>query len=274
MKFHFIFWIALFLILSIISGQVYIGTTEGYIYNTEGQKVSGATVTVSVDNCNFADGCKEVTTSESTGYYIVANLILPKNGPLKVSAQKMTPLGLEFGSASDVANQYQAAYVDVIMCLPPPNPSLTQEPNSHDPFTTLDWTSSADKKGYATYDEFKLDSSPIVKSTNSGGKSMDVTNLAYKKHTWQVRTCNPYCCSAWQSSSFTVGNTKPNKPILTPQSDIGPQTITLLWTSGIDDEADTTYDIYEFGIDGGPNRKTISDAASGQVEDTFGCNFY
>lgn len=273
MKKIFLTFLAFLLILislTTIKADVYVGTCEGYVRNTEGQFVQNAFVRATVNKCIVQ--CSQETTTESTGYYVVANLNLPKKESLTVYAEKSTPLGLEFGSASGLANDYQAAYVNVTICLPPPAPTLIDEPNTHDTSVKLEWTSYADKKGYSTYDEFQIDSRAIVKSNNPGVKNIDVSNLDYRQHTWQVRTCNPFCCSVWVSDSFNVGNLRPLPPNLTDQPDTAPGFVSLNWTSGIDPDGDKTYDEYCFGI---VNEETcILDAKSPIEEEVFCCHYY
>lgn len=263
----------IFLLILIPStlADVYVGTCEGYIYNTEGQTVDASDVTVTVNQCVV--GCSQPTVSEPSGYYVSANLNLPKQGVVTVYAQKMTALGLEFGQANGVANNYQAAYVDVVICLPPPQPVLIQEPNTHDTFATLEWTSSADLKGYATWDEIRVDSTNYPDDLNPGSKSLDVTGLSFSSHTWRVRTCTTYCCSSWVTDTFNVGNTRPNPPILTPQLDTAPTTIDFTWISGTDEDLDETFDEFEYHIIEDTWEAT-TDAISPLSKEVFGCNYY
>lgn len=263
--------IALLMLSGYVNAEIYLGTCEGYIRNTETQVVSDARVVMTVNSCS--SGCSQETTSESTGYYLSANLNLPKLGIINVYAEKNTALGLEYGIASGTANEFQAAKVDVIICLPPPEPTLVNEPNSHSTSAVLEWTSYADKKKYPVYDEFQMDSRTIVKSNNFGAKSQDVTNLNFSSHTWRVRTCNDYCCSRWISNSFSLGNSPPSNPVLQSQPDTIPETLILGWTSGLDPDRDATYDEYEFEILNGNTRK-VTNAISPQNEEVFGCKYY
>ena len=268
----FIFIIFLFFIISPVKADVYVGTCEGHVYNTEGQLVSSARVVARVDRCIIA--CSRETSTDANGYYVVANLNLPKLETLTVYAEKMTALGLEFGSNQGTANEYQAALVDVVICLPPPKPDLVDEPNTHNTSVTLEWTSYADKKGYSVYDEFRIDSGAAKRITNFGTRSQDVTNLAFSSHNWQVRTCNPFCCSEWVTDYFNVGNLPPSPPNLTDQLDTVPGKVSLSWQSGIDPDGDETYDEYKFGIIDTSTTKTIIEATSPQEEDVVGCNYY
>jgi len=257
--------------LPLINADVYIGTSEGYIFNTDEQVVSGATVRATVNACVVE--CSQETLSESTGYYIIANLNLPKNELLTVYAEKQTNLGLEFGFNSDFSNKFQAASINVTICLPPPAPTLDPEPNTHDTSITLEWTSHKDKKRYTTYDEYRLDSGAIITKNGDGRKSQSESGLSFSLHTWQVRTCNPFCCSVWILDSFNVGNLPPSKPNLTDQLDIAPGPVTLFWISGIDPDDDDTHDEYEFGIIN-EEKNNLIDANSPQSEEAFGINYY
>jgi len=263
-----------FLILILIpstSADVYVGTTEGYIYNTEGQVVDASDVTVTVNQCIV--GCTQSIVSENSGYYVTANLNLPKQGVVTVYAQKMTALGLEFGQANGIANDYQAANVNVVICLPAPQPSLVQEPNTHDTFATLEWASSADLKGYATWDEVRVDSTNYPKNNNPGSKSLDITGLSFSSHTWRVRTCTNFCCSSWVTDTFNVGNTRPNPPTPTPQLDTIPTTIDFTWISGADEDFDETFDEFEYHIIE-DNWESTTNAISPISKEVFGCNYY
>jgi len=267
----FVFFTFVILNFFLIKADVYVGTSEGYVKNTEGGNVADAKVIATVDRCIVS--CSQETKTESTGYYVVANLNLPKFETLTVYAEKMTPLGLEFGSAKGTANEFQAARVDVLICLPPPQPTLKDEPNTHDTNVELEWTSYADKKGYSTFDEFQIDSGSVIKNNNPGTKKIDVKELSFSQHNWRVRTCNQYCCSNWVSDSFNVGNLPPSKPNLTDQLDTNPGKVSLSWISGTDPDGDETYDEYDFGIIN-KERKNLTNATSPQTEDVFSCNYY
>src|SRR3989338_5519448 len=121
MKREIILLLFLMIFLSVVvSADVYVGTTEGHISNTENELVSGALVRATSDQCVVQ--CSQETTSDSGGYYVSANLNLPKQGTVTVYAEKMTSLGLEFGTNTGTANDFQAAEVDIVLCLPPPAP--------------------------------------------------------------------------------------------------------------------------------------------------------
>ncbi|MBS3075531.1 hypothetical protein J4429_03650 [Candidatus Pacearchaeota archaeon] len=271
MKKILLFLCVVLILIKLINADVYIGTCEGYIYNTENQNISDARVTVTVNECSV--GCARETTSEESGYYVTANLNLPKLSMLTVYAEKDTVLGLESGIAYGVSNEFQAAEVNVRLCLPPIRPFLTDEPNSHQSSATLDWVSYPDQKDYAVYDEFQLDSNPAVRSNSFGKKEMKINNLSFSNHIWRVRTCNNYCCSEWVYDYFTVGNSPPSPPILTDKQDTIPGQITLEWESGIDPDNDQTYDEYEFGIIDS-QKKILLFATSPVKENIFGCHYY
>jgi hypothetical protein len=272
------------LVIPLIKADIYQGTCQGHVYYTEGNVVNEATVIGTVNLCIV--GCSVTTTTESavynTGYYDMANLNLPKFQTLTVYAEKFNTLynRLEFGSKTGTSNEFQAAIVDVVICLPPDPPTLIPEPNTHNTFAVLEWTSYPDFKGYSTYDDFIIDSQSPQQSPNSGVKSKTVSGLSFAPHTWRVRTCNKnsqgqtLCCSQWKSNTFNVGNLPPTAPVLTDQIDTTPGQVTLNWVSGTDPDGDETIDEYNFGIINSLNRKNLLDAISPQTEDVFSCNFY
>jgi len=270
MKKEMIFLVFVVFLAGVVSADVYVGTTEGHISNTENEIVSGAFVRATSDQCVVQ--CSQETASDSGGYYVVANLNLPKRETVTVYAEKMTSLGLEFGTNTGTANDFQAAEVDVTICLPPPAPSLVDELNTHDTSVTLDWTSYADKKSYNVYDEFKIDSRDIVEDRGYGNKHEDVDGLSYAVHTWQVRTCNQFCCSEWQFDSFRVGNSAPSASELVIQEDTTPREVTLDWVSGVDSDGDETYDEYCYGIIDEEILCGVAEAP--EIETAFGCNYY
>jgi hypothetical protein len=225
--------ILLLVILSIYNvSAVYVGIADGYVRDWDGSLVSGADVTARVSGCSGA-GCSSTSISESTGYYVAANLNIPAQGGVQVTAVK----GLGKGVVTVSANQYSIAHANVVLCYTPSSPVLTPVSNTHTTGITFQWVSGTDPKGLAQYDQFQLDSktenlkSPVTKQVSLG------------KHTWQVRTCNSYCCSAWVSNSFSVGNIPPSSPIANWTAKTG--FVVLSWTSGIDPDNDPIYDEFQ-----------------------------
>lgn len=243
---------------------VYIGIADGYVKNTEGVVVSSATVTANVDGCSI-EGCTSSGTSNDEGYYIIANLNLPKNGGLTVNAVK----GSQTGSVSGVADQYHIAHLDILICDAPSNPSLNNIVDTHDKSVKFSWTSGTDPKGKSTFDEFALNGR---KSEESSGITEE---LSFGNYGWKVRTCNDFCCSDFSTDEFKVYNNPPTKPIASTSDESG--IIVLDWTSGVDPEEDVTYDEFQLG-EGIIERKTppITQSTSGLLKwkvrtcDTFG----
>jgi len=219
---------------------IFLGTTDGYVFNMSNSIVEGANVTVSVSGCSGA-GCSESTISDSGGYYVVANLNLNPNGTVIVSASK----GNLFGSETGIANQFMAARVNVTLCEPPTKPILTDQQNTHNKTVTLYWTSGTDPHGFITYDQYQLDSNAIENATSPKTE----TNLSYATHSWRVRTCNTNnitgCCSDWSTDSFTITNAFPSAPNLTDIPHTTQTNISFNWTSGIDPDGDLTYDEFQ-----------------------------
>ena len=242
------------LIIPNSASAIYLGTCEGYIKNGTGDYLSGITVDVTVSSCS--DGCTGSTTTDSNGYYVVANLNLPAGGTVTADAS-----GSGYaGSNSGTADQFQAAEVNVSVCKSPEQPNLTPQADIHyPPEANLSWTSGTGYAG-ATYDRYQMDSNSVVENATSPQYE---SSLSYSSHTWKVQTCNEVdsCCSIWASDTFSVYNNPPSQPSLTPQQDTNQNNVSLSWTSGTDPDGDATYDEYKFH-----SNSIISNATSPQNE--------
>jgi len=219
------------------ASAIYIGITDGYVKNNLGAVVSGASVTVTVTGCS-GDGCSGSGTSEASGYYVVANLNLPKNGGVSVTATKNGGSG----SATGTADAYQVSHTNVTVCFPPSSASLTPVADSENPSVTFTWTSGTDPNLLATHDDFRLDGSVTSPATSPQSQTVSFTS-----HTWDARTCNNYCCSGWASDSFVISCSAPTVPVQTAVPDSHNTTATFTWTSGTDPLLRPTYD--EFQLD-------------------------
>ena len=228
--------------------DIYLGTVDGYTKNTTGGIVTGATVSVTVQGCS-GGGCSGSATSDSGGYYVVANLNLPALGTVAMSATK----GPASGSASATADAFQAASANITICAPPSIPILNSVSSSHNQNVTFSWTSAS---GAGYYDQFKIDSG--AESTESS--PLPLPGLSFASHTWYVRTCNTYCCSAWASNSFSVTNNAPSAPTLQAEPDTNGTSVELNWSSGTDSDGDSIYDQYQF------NSGTIINATPPRTE--------
>lgn len=233
--------------LTIVRADIYMGTCEGYIKWINGTTISGANVTVTVQGCTTPpENCQRSVLSQSNGYYVVANLNLPPYGNVTVSALK----GTAYGTNTGQADAYQAAYVNVTMCEAPGLPSLVNVPDSHYPNITFwfNWTSGSSP--YTTFDQWYWG------SWQNASSGQSLTNLPFANYSWGARTClssQPSCCSPPAYDNFSVYNSKPCMPILTPQNDTTNNAVVLNWTSNTtlpcpDADNDTTY--YNFRIDG------------------------
>ena len=194
------------------------------------------------------------TFSDSGGYYVVANLNLNAGEDVTVYANKSS----QYGSNTGTADSWQAAFVNVTMCSAPNPPTLTSQPDIHTTSANLSWTSGTDPNNLSTYDRYQLDTNPIISNATSPQYE---SGLSYSSHTWKVQTCNPGCCSAWESDTFQVYNNQPTSPTLTDQQDTLNSSVTLYWTSGSDPDGDSTYDEYQFH-----SNPIISNATSPQNE--------
>ncbi|MBW3022814.1 hypothetical protein KY308_01810, partial [Candidatus Woesearchaeota archaeon] len=233
------------------NAQIYLGTVDGYIFYMNNSLAVGANVSALVVGCS-GGGCSGNTLSQSNGYYVIANLNLASGGTVKVNATKSPA----YGNSSGIANEFDAARVNVTLCIAPSSPALIDQTNTHDTNVTLYWTSGTDPLSLSTYDQYQLDSGTITTQTSPKTE----TNLSYQTHTWRVRTCNTNgatgCCSAWSSDSFQVYNNAPSVPILVDQGNTHDTNVTLYWTSGTDSDGDPTYD--QFQMDSGAIINTTS----------------
>jgi len=236
-------------LISFTKADIFMGTCEGYVFYSNGTKVSGANVTVTVDGCTTPpENCQRSTLTDSGGYYVIANLNLQPYGNVTVTAIK----GTKYGTNTGQADAYQAAFVNVTLCDAPASPTLIPVADSHDPSGPFwfNWTSGFSP--YATFDQWNFDNSGWQTASSPQQKN----NLAFKNYTWKVKTCLsslPSCCSPEAEDTFEVYNHKPCMPILTPQPDTHTNTVVLNWTSNTsgtcpDADNDTTY--YNFRIDG------------------------
>ncbi len=233
----------------------YLGTTEGYVRDWAGNLISGASVSVVVQNCS--ESCTGSAVSDVGGYYVVANLNLPVGGNVSVSAQK----GAALGSSAGIADSFFAAFVNVTIAEPPSAPILVDVLDSHNRTVVFEWSSGIDPNNLPTYDVFVLDGS------EAGISPPYTTNVSFGFHTWAVQTCNAYSCSTPSIDSFTVFNNPPSIPILTVQPHTQSASVILSWKSGIDPDGDPTYDQYRF--DG-----NVKNATSPQIESLADIAYY
>jgi hypothetical protein len=259
--------IGLFLISN--ASAIYIGITDGYVKDNLGNLVSGASVTVTVTGCS-GDGCSGTGTSEANGYYVVANLNLPKYGGVSVTATKAGGSG----SATGTADNYQVAHVNVSVCSPPTSASLTPVADSENPAIIFTWTSGTDPNLLTTYDDFRLDGSVTSPATSPQARTVSFTS-----HTWDARTCNNYCCSGWASDSFTISCTPPSVPVQTHVPDSHSTSANFVWTSGTDPLLRPTYDEFQFDSEAviSPASSPISRAGLSYATHTWKtrtCNAY
>jgi len=132
---------------------------------------------------------------------------------------------------------------DTFQVIPPTQPTLTHQPDTHNDTVNLTWVSGTDPEGQPTYDEFFIDSTTISPAT----PPQTITNLSFGSHTWGARTCNSYFCSPWSTDTFTRYNDPPSSPVLTPVPDGNYSCVNLTWVSGTDPDGDSTYDQIAYG---------------------------
>jgi len=224
----------------LVTAQILLGTVEGYVMNASGTVETGADVIVNVSGCS-GEGCGGITQTDSGGYYVITNLNIQSGDTINVIANKSTAYGTNSGTADD----YQAAYINITITQVPTAPTLTAINDTHNnSFVLFNWTSGTDPQGLATYDVWKIDGTTYTNVTSP----QNLTDMSFQVHTWSVKTCDAYGCSAWSSDTFEITNSAPPSPVLDSQPDGLNLTRTFNWTSGgADPENDTTY--FDFQID-------------------------
>ncbi|MCX6767519.1 MAG: hypothetical protein NTY90_02190 [Candidatus Micrarchaeota archaeon] len=232
--------LAVIILIAHAASAIYMGTAEGYVFNVTGSLVKNASVSVYVLGCS-GTGCSGTMATDSGGYYVVANLNLPAGGNVACYASK----GGASGTASGTADQFFAAYVNIIICQPPDQPALTAEPNTHYSSASLQWASGTDNNSLTTHDEFQLDAGTVSNETSP----KNVSGLSYSSHTWRLRTCNNWCCSGWADNTFSVYNNPPSSPVLVSEPDTQDTNATLQWASGTDSDGDPAHDEFQLNSD-------------------------
>ncbi len=234
--------VLLFVALLIPSAQaIFLGTVEGYIYHQSGTFLPGATVTVTIPGC-LSTNCQGTAVSDSGGYYVITNLDLAAGGQADVAAQ----LGNSYGTNTDVADTFFAAFINVTTCDAPGSPILINPPtNTHDnTLFVFDWTSGIDPNLLITYDVFTYNNQIFNNTTPSINKE----NLNYTSYAWRVETCNQFCCSPPSISSFSVINSFPTSPVLQNVPNGVTTEIFFNWSNATDADGDEI--TYDFILDG------------------------
>jgi len=131
------------------------------------------------------------------------------------------------------------------MPVPSQPTNLTDNATSHSTSARFSWTSGVDPANLTTYDEYRLDSEPII----TPATSPLIANYSYGNHTWYVRTCNVYTCSGWASKSFSTSNSAPTAPTLVDIKPTEERTIYFNWTSGTDPDGDPKHDEFQLAVD-------------------------
>ena len=239
---------AAFVFLISNASAIFMGITDGYIFDNNGAVVSGASVTVTVTGCSggAGNGCVKTATSAVNGYYAVNNLNLPSAGQVSVAVTKNGGSGSGSGTASNYV-----AHVNITICYPPSVPSLTDVPDGTNTTVIFNWASGTDPLGLAIHDDFKLDA-----AITSPATSPQTRTASYASHSWGARTCNNYCCSSWAADSFTITCAAPSAPSLTPVPDSHNTTAKFTWISGTDPLGKPVHDV--FVLDGSTTDPGVS----------------
>jgi hypothetical protein len=239
----------LFTLITINSANaIFMGTCEGYVFNFTGGIAPGAAVNVTVDGCT-SQNCWQTTTSDSGGYYVVANLNLNAFGGVTAYANRSN----EYGSNTGNADSFQAAYVNITMCPAPFPPTLTPIADTHNSTLIIhSWTSGSSP--YSVFDTWLYEAAEY-NATSPQNK----TYVDFKIYTWGVKTClvaNPGCCSPYAYDTYDVYNTPPTTPVLIDQTNTLANNVTLYWLNSTDADGDPIY--YNFRFNGAPRTNVTS----------------
>jgi hypothetical protein len=240
-----------------IPGPGSTGHIRGYVDDTTGTRIAGATV-IGETSCTLPAQDNGLSVAE--GFYQVYNLADPSGGLMRSIVSYIHPIyGL--GSGSKTINNVvgTVSELNVTICYPPTAPVVQAILDTHNTVIEFNWTSGTDPINYNVRDEFVLsggqsfsqDVNPaIAGGTNNIQRNLPISN----SYTWQVRTCNMppagvamndvFCCSAWSTDGFNIGNLPPTAPNGSATRD-GVNAV-LNWTSGTDPESDPTYDQFRF----------------------------
>jgi hypothetical protein len=229
------------------SAQIWLGTTYGYVFNGLGATVSGASVTATVAGCSggAGNGCTGSTTSQANGFFLIDNLNVLSGGTINLQATE----GSGSGSASCAADSSLTCVTDIILCYKPSIPIVTFESADAHGTPTLDfdltWTSGIDPLGIGTTDEVEWDGGGYIVAASPYSK----LGLPFGTYPWNLRTCNPGCCSDPVSDDFTNFNNAPPMPTIDPIADTHDNFATVTFaSSGPDPDGDGT--ILELRLDG------------------------
>jgi hypothetical protein len=116
---------------------------------------------------------------------------------------------------------------------PPPQPSLTDQPDTSNSTVILQWTSGVDPEGDAVHNEYLFQNGSINTSATS---PQTEDSLPLGNYTWKVRACdNLTACSAWVSDTFSMVNNPCPAPTLTDEPDGHTASVSLAWASSATD---------------------------------------
>jgi len=129
----------------------------------------------------------------------------------------------------------------------PPSPTLEDEPDTNFTDALLNWTSGgADPDGDPTTFDLNFDGTLFTNVT----PAFNVTGLSVGLHTWRVRECDPFTCSAFSTDTFNVTNDPPTQANITEIGDSLNDLITFRWVSGTDPGGDDVFDEFRMDFNG------------------------
>ena len=275
MKNELLIGIGILLILSTLtSAQIFLGTIDGFAKNSTGSPIVNASVNVTLSGCT-GGGCSGVTTTDSAGYYVIANLDSRENQTATITINKSNL----YGTTIITFNSLLSASGNTTVLSVPFPPTIVAINNTHNnTFILFNWTSGTDPNNISTVDQFILDG-----TTANVSAPQNRSFISFSFHTWSVRTCNAIGCSPDSTDTFNVTNNLPAAPNLTDVSNSNANNITFRWnSSGADPDGDSTYFVFE--LDGvatsnatSPLNMTVSGGAHTwkvQECDPFDCSDY
>jgi hypothetical protein len=242
------------------SHAINLGTARGYVLDTNSNPISGASVSIAVNDCT-GSGCSATDTTDANGFYIETNLNIVPGDNITVTATSGSASNFNSGIATG-SGSVGVASVNVSLCTTITPPTLTPVSDSHSTTATMTWTTF---KTGSEYDEFVFNGG----TPNSSANSPQVrTGLSYGAYTWQVRTCSTLCCTDYETDAFTVTNNAPQRPSLVDQGHTQSTTLSLEWTNYTDSDGDATYNQFYLSTDASFSTVVDSDTAADSPKTT------
>ncbi len=244
------------------------GTVKGYVLNSTNNTVKQANFAITVSNCT-GGGCNAAGSTDANGFYIKTNLNVFPGSNISVSASKGTANGINTGIATG-SGSVGVATINVTICTPTTAPNLTHVNDTHSTTVSLNWTTFATG---SDHDEFKFANESTI---NPAVSPISKSNLNFTSYTWQVRTCNGFCCTNFTSDTFNVVNNVPPAPNLTDAPHTQSTNPTFSWINFSDPDGDPIHNEFYLATDSDFSTIIINDtnATSPKTATTTTFTFY